>query len=273
VRGITGRHRDPDRASDDLTGVLARIAEPDERGRAERQRLLRGLGSTVAASARAAGTAALASGRWLADTLVEAAPSVPVRDERTLRAAYPGKRGDDLAGALISTASKATSGVGAAGGALASAEFAAPPLLLSAPVQLAAETLAVSVIELKLVAELHEVYGRSPAGTPAERARVYLTSWVRRRGFDPRGDPGVSSVISGAARRELRQRLLHRAGRNATTFAPLLAGAVAGAELNRRETRKLGEAIAHQLRESGRRRRLGEVSADLSGRGRRGSRG
>jgi hypothetical protein len=33
-----------------------------------------------------------------------------------------------------------------------------------------------------------------------------------------------------------------------TTLAPFLAGAVAGAEVNRRETRKLGESVSKDLR-------------------------
>ena len=54
-------------------------------------------------------------------------------------------------------------------------------------------------------------------------------------------------MLGGAARREIRQRLMRRAGRNVTTFAPFLTGAVAGAELNRRETRRLGEEMLADL--------------------------
>ena len=57
-------------------------------------------------------------------------------------------------------------------------EFAAPPTLLTAPVQLAAETLLVAAIEIKLLAELHEVYG-VPADRPAARPSDGL-----RRGLD-----------------------------------------------------------------------------------------
>jgi hypothetical protein len=273
VRGLRRRQRDRGSSQDDLTGLLARLAEPTASDGAARRRMLRQLSTGVAANAQRAGSAAIASGRWLADTMIEAAPSLPVRDAATLSAAYSGKRGDELAEALIGTASRATGGVGAAGGALAAAEFTAPPFLLSAPAKLAAETLAVSMIELKLVAELHEAYGRGPVGTPSERARGYLVSWAQRRGLDPREGGQASGVVSGAARRELRQRLLARAGRNVSTFVPLLAGAVAGAELNRRETRKLGEAIARQLREAGRQRRLGGLAADFSGRRRPRTRG
>jgi uncharacterized protein YceH (UPF0502 family) len=55
-------------------------------------------------------------------------------------------------------------------------------------------------------------------------------------------------VVSGAARRELRQRLLRRAGRNVSTVMPFLAGAVAGAALNQRETKKFSERVLTDLR-------------------------
>jgi hypothetical protein len=55
-------------------------------------------------------------------------------------------------------------------------------------------------------------------------------------------------VLGTAARQQLRMRVLRRLGRNVTTMAPFLAGAVAGAELNRRETRKLGDALCKDLR-------------------------
>jgi hypothetical protein len=151
---------------------------------------------------------------------------------------------DRIAAALVANASRASAAVGAAGGMLSTIEMAAPPTLLSAPVQIAAETLVVVAIEMKLVAELHELFDRAPVGTPAVRGAAYLGAWVRRRGLDPfAGGSRWTGVIGGAARRELRARLMRRAGRNVTTMMPFLAGAVAGAELNRRETRKLGERI------------------------------
>jgi hypothetical protein len=41
--------------------------------------------------------------------------------------------------------------------------------------------------------------------------------------------------------------MVRRLGRNLTALVPFLAGAVAGAELNRRETRGLGEALLKEL--------------------------
>jgi hypothetical protein len=45
----------------------------------------------------------------------------------------------------------------------------------------------------------------------------------------------------------LQRRLLLRAMRNMSALAPLMAGAVAGAELNRRATRTLGEKVTRDL--------------------------
>jgi len=229
--------RRPDRELPELVARLSRDEPMDTRARAG---LLGRLAAVLARSLGSAGVGAFATGRWLVDVVLEVAPQVPVRSRETLRDQYPGRSEDDVATALLSAATKATAAVGAAGGALAAVEFVAPPTLLGAPVQLAAETVAVVAIELKLVAELHEVYGHAQPGTPA--------AWAARRGIDPLAGGGLAGVLGGAARRQLRSRLLRRAGRNATTFAPFLAGAVAGAELNRRDTRNLGEKMIADLR-------------------------
>jgi hypothetical protein len=196
------------------------------------------------------------SGRRMVDVVIEIVPHLPIRDRQTLHAHHPGLADDQLAELLVANATRMTAAIGAAGGMLSTVEMAAPPLLLSAPVQVAAETLAVVAIEIKLIAELHELYGRGPVGTPTTRGAAYLGAWVRRRGIDPFGEGKGrwTGVVSGAARRELRQRLMRRAGRNVTTVMPFLAGAVAGAALNQRETKKLGERVLGDLRDDSPRR-------------------
>jgi hypothetical protein len=206
------------------------------------------LSVALATSARWAGIAAVASGRWLADVVEEFAPHVPVRDLPALRAHHGGLAGDALARALIDTAARATGAVGAAVGVVASIEFTAPPMLLGAPVQIAAETIAVVAIELKLIAELHEVYGDAVVGTPAVRTAAYLGAWTRRRGVNPMGGgPALPGLLGGTARRELRRRLLRRAGENSVSVVPFMAGAFASASLNSRETKRLGEKVAKDL--------------------------
>ena len=233
----------------DVGELVARLSA-DDLAAGERRGLLLTLTRALATGARAAGTRAALSGRWLADLVADdVAPHLPVRDLLTLRDHHGGLSGDDLADALIRHAARTTAAVGAAAGALAAAELAAPPTLLAAPVQLVAETLVVVAVELKLVAELHVVYGRAPLGSRAQVAVAYLTSWAGRRAVSGGGGggPSLSSVLSAAAKQQLRQRMVRRLARNLSSLAPFLAGAVAGAELNRRETRSLGEVLVRDL--------------------------
>lgn len=233
---------------EEVAELVGRLSEQDLDAR-ERGRLLARLTAALAGGFRAAGARAALSGRWLVDLVEQVAPHVPVRDLVTLRTHHGGLSGDELAAALVRSATVATASVGAAGGALAAVQHAAPPTLLAAPVQLTAETLAVVAVELKLVAELHVVYGRAPVGTPAQVAAAYVAAWATKRGVDaPAGVPALGVVLGVAARQQLRRRLSRRLARNVTTMAPLLTGAVAGAELNRRETRSLGEAMIGELR-------------------------
>jgi hypothetical protein len=231
-----------------VPGVVVRLIDGAPLTRKARATLLRRLAVLLGGSARRAGATAVASGRWLTDVVEEFAPQLPIRDHETLRAHYDGASGDALARILIDHAARATGAVGAAGGMLSTIEFTAPPTLLTTPVQVAAETIAVVAIELKLVAELHEAYGHVVIGTPAVKTAAYLGAWTRRRGIDPFSPaPGLTGVVSGAARRELRRRLMRRAGGQAATVMPFMAGAVAGASLNSRETKKLGAKIAKDL--------------------------
>ncbi|MBK5305727.1 MAG: hypothetical protein JJD92_03470 [Frankiaceae bacterium] len=180
--------------------LVSQLSDADlDRG--ERGRLLVRLAALLGSGARLAGARAAVSGRWLVEAVADVAPHVPVRDLLTLRQHHGGLSGDDLAEALVSAAARTTAGIGAAGGALAAAEFAAPPTLLAAPVQLAAETVAVVSVELKLVAELHVVYGRAPVGTRSQVATAYLMSWATKRGIDATaGGPSLASVLGTAAR-------------------------------------------------------------------------
>lgn len=229
-------------------GEIVERLGADDIGRAERGRLLGRLAAALASRARSAGGRAVLTGRALADAVVDLAPHVPVRDLATLRDHYGGRTGEALAEALVTAAARTSAGIGAAGGALAAAQLAAPPSLIASPLQVAAETVAVVLVELKLVAELHVVHGVVVPGSPGQQAAAYLQAWVSRRGLDGTGAPGLSAVLKTAARQQLRGRLVRRFGRNLSTLAPFLAGAVAGAELNRRETRSLGDAVRADLR-------------------------
>jgi hypothetical protein len=236
----------------ELSDVLARIVADDDAGgnSRARQKALADFAVLLSRRARKAGIRAVAAGRWMVDEIIELAPRVTVRDATTLHRQFPELSSDQIAERLTASATRASTALGAAGGGLAAVQFAAPPLLLATPVQLAAETLAITAIELKLVAELHEIYGRPAAGTPTERAGAYLMSWVRKRAIAPAAaGAGLGTIMGAAAKRELRGQVLRRFGQSTTTLAPFMAGAVAGAEINRRTTRKLGETLAAELRE------------------------
>lgn len=247
---------DPARSQDDgdVGALVARLTDDGVGGSTrDRGRDLGALTGALARSARGAGRTSVLGGGWLVDLLVEAAPRLPVRDLTTLREQHPGLGADDLAQTLISGAAKASGAVGAAGGALAAVQFTAPPTLLTAPIQLAAETLLLAAIEVKLIAELHEVYGAAITGSKRVRAQTYLVSWTERRGIDP-FSPGTRRLSFGAAaKRSLRNRMLKRAGRNLSTLGPLMSGAVAGSIVNSRETRRLGEQVRADLRRVGHR--------------------
>jgi len=187
--------------------------------------------------------------RWMTDVVTDIAPHVPVRDRATLHRHFPGLDDDDLAERLIRNAARSTASIGAVGGGVAAVEWVATPTLLSAPVLLAAETVTVVAIELKLLGELHEVYGRPVPGGTGQRALHLLQSWSQQRGINPLlPGVGVATVLGTAARRDLQRSLLRRFGRSLSTLGPLLTGAAVAGYLNRRATRALGDHVQKDLR-------------------------
>jgi hypothetical protein len=198
--------------------------------------------------------------RWITDAVSDIAPHVPVRDLDTLHEHFPDLDDDDLADRLIRNASRATAGIGAVGGGVATLEWVATPTLLSVPVLLAAETVAVVAVELKLIGELHEVYGQPIKGNTAERATALLHAWSGQRGVNPMlPGVGIASILGTASRRELQNTLLRRFGRNLTALGPFLTGAAVASYLNRRATRNLGEKVQKDLR-----KKRPEISSEQS---------
>lgn len=238
------------RSDADLGATVAALTSDDIEPAGRRQLLGR-----LAENIRHSGLGQLfrpkAAVRWLADTVGKVAPHVPVRDRATLRAHFPGLSDEDIAERLVRNAGRTTAGVGAAGGGVASIQWVATPTLLSAPVMLAAETVAVVAVELKLIGELHELYGQPVTGTTAERATALLQAWSSQRGVNPLvPGVGVASVLGTAARKELQSTLLKRFGRNLTTLGPLLTGAAVASYLNRRATRNLAEQLRKDLKKN-----------------------
>ena len=219
----------------------------------DRSTLLR-VADLARSSLKTAGAKSIATGKWLTDVVIAAAPHIPVRDVRTLEAHHGGLTGQALADELIRAASRTTAALGALAGAVAGAEELAPPTWMAIPVELLVETLAVVVVEMKLVAELQEVYGQPVTGSAGQRSLAVVQAWAEGRGVTARtlAEPGgLATAFGRSSRRELtrlvQRRLARRALRSTTALAPFLSGAVAGAELNRRATRSLGENIARDL--------------------------
>jgi hypothetical protein len=179
----------------------------------------------------------------VADRVVEAAPRVPVRDLATLRAQFPGLGQEEIADRLVSAAVKGSATVGAGVGA--AAMLPTPPAM---PAELGAELVGVALVELKLVAELHEVYGQRPPGNARQRATACLNAWASERGVDMARPATLHAALGGQLKRELRQRLLKRTVRSLPNLAPFMVGATVGAVLNRRDTRARAEKIRKDLR-------------------------
>jgi hypothetical protein len=193
--------------------------------------------------ARRGGERARAGLAHLADRIIDSAPRIPVRDLATLRRQFPGLGPEELADRLVAGAAKASATVGAGVGA--AAMLPVPPAM---PAELAAEVTGVAAIELKLIAELHEVYGVRPPGTLMERSTAYLRSWSGERGIDVLKPMSVNAALGGQMKRELRQQIMKRMVRNMPNLMPFMVGAAVGAVMNRRDTKKVAARIRTDLR-------------------------
>jgi hypothetical protein len=232
-----------------LQYVAGRGADAVRRGSGAARRGAGNATGTVARTAGGARKGAGSAGRgvssglnWLTAQVVAMGPRLQIRDQATLRAQFPGRSDDEIAGLLVERAARATATVGGATGACA-----VLPALPAFPVEVAAETLAVVGIEIKLLAELHEIYGLPAAGSATDRARAYIGAWAGRRGVY-QVDGGLLLIAGSPLARQLTRRLAARVRRSAFSLSPLLTGALAGALLNRRETRRLGRQIRDDLR-------------------------
>jgi hypothetical protein len=229
--------------------AVTELAEQEDLEPARRRRLL---GRLVRDQAEKRGVRGLlnpkAAVRWMTDAITDVVPHLPIRDLEALRRHYDGLDGEQLAERLVRNASRVTAGIGAAGGGVAAVEWVATPTLLSAPVLLAAETVAVVAVEMKLIGELHEVYRQPVPGAGTQRAVDLIQAWAHRRGVNPLAPGrGMAAALGTATRKELRERLVKRFGRNLSTLGPLLTGAAIAGFLNRRATQQLGEEIRKDL--------------------------
>jgi len=224
------------------------VADPSDPGES------RALLASVTKAARAAGPKAISSRKWLVETTIATAEHLPVRSQEDLQRHYKGLSGPMLADALVRNASLSSAGVGAAAGALITAQQLLPPSWWVIPFEVAAETAIVVAIELKLVGELHEAYGRPVPGVGLQRGIAIATAWSESRGVKPADlllGAGATDIVGRQARAALansiRRRLSKRLGRSLGSVIPMFIGAGVAAELNRRATRNLGRSVQADL--------------------------
>lgn len=207
-----------------------------------------GVVSGLAGAARVGGKGAVVGGAFLADLLTNTATRLPLRDKATLIEQHPGQDTEQVVDSLVSAAAKVSGTIGGAAGGLAAAQWLATPSLIAIPVELAAETLLVAAVELKLVAELHEIYDARPRGELGDRATAYLGSWTAQRGLSGEGQTvGLAARLAAAGTTALRKRITGRLARNLGSFLPFLAGAVIGARTNSSGTRTLSKRLRADL--------------------------
>ena len=216
------------------------------------RRLVRALRGVARSANRVAGSARRGAGtagrgaasllNWLTAQVVAMGPRLRVRDQATLRAQFPGRSDEEIGELLIDHAARAAMAVGGATGA-----WAALPVLPAFPAEVAAETLAVVGIELKLVAELHEAYGVS-GHRQLRRAGARVPGGLGAPARLLQVPGGLLLAAGSPLARQLRRRLLARVRRSTFSLAPLFTGAIIGATLNRREMRRLGRDIVADLR-------------------------
>jgi hypothetical protein len=191
--------------------------------------------------------------------LLDIAPRIPVRDLETLRRHHPDRDDEALAEALVDGAARTTSTLGVASG-LAAVRFALRRHPVAFAVPLVAEPLFVAAVEIKLLAELHEVYDVQVTGSGAERARYFAKAWASARGVNPLDPESARSSLGQSVKGNLGRMLAARMGPRFARTGPFVAGAAAGGLVNGQATREFAESVRAELR--GRR---GTVVSPLGG--------
>ncbi|MGY1637225.1 hypothetical protein ACI78V_11290 [Geodermatophilus sp. SYSU D00742] len=187
-------------------------------------------------------------GALLGDLLTAAVPRLPIRDARRLREVYPGATDEEIADALVARAGRLTAAIGAATGGISAASWVAPPSLLALPLGLGAETVLTAAVEVVLVGELHELYGRPATGDARARALAYLSSWSGQRAVDDTVKPGIGGLLGSAGLQTLRRRMTRRLARSIPAAAPFLVGAALGGRGNLKATENLARRVRADLR-------------------------
>jgi hypothetical protein len=251
--------------ADTVSGLVGGGSGPAADGRGSTAATLRDVVAAVAAAGSRAGRGARGAApsgpddggggsrtpsALLGDLLATAVPRLPIRDAARLRAAHPGATDDEIADALVSRAATLTAGIGAATGGLSAARWLTPASLLALPFELGAETVLTAAVEVVLLGELHELYGRPAPGDARDRALAYLSSWTRQRAVEDSPVPGLGAVLGAAGLRTLSRRMTRRMARGVPGAAPFLVGAALGGRANRQAVEALARRVLADLRRS-----------------------
>jgi hypothetical protein len=259
-------------ASDRLAGMFARVGGDRDAFTGQEVRAMwpkvmaslrsvrePGVGSGDAdEAAGTAGEAGERTSRWapqmvsvarMRDIARSIAPRLPIRDRPTLARHLHTDDSERMADLLVRNASGATAVAGTVGGVFVLPARSGPALIAAIPIRVAAETLVVAMIELKLIGELHEVYGLPLAGTPAQRGTTALKLWASHRGLHITDAGGLVATLSQMARTPTTRRAAAAMSGKAMGRKGLRLGAgVAGAVDNRRSTVMLGDRVRAELR-------------------------
>jgi hypothetical protein len=165
------------------------------------------------------------------------AQRLAIRDRAALLALYPGFEVDEIARRLIARAVKNSGRIGIGGGLVASVQYAMPPSLLGTPAKITAETAAIALIEIRLTAELHALYGIEIPGTVREKASLWVTAWARGTAITAQERADYLAAVRRLAAHRVRRKLVGRGRRNLLMMAPFMVGAALGRAINRRQTR------------------------------------
>jgi len=207
--------------------------------------------STVTLDGSDDGTASVSmiSAARLRDAARSIAPRLPIRDRPTLERHLHVSDTEPMADVLVRNAASATAVAGSVGGVLVITSKTGPLMLAAIPLRVAAETLVVAMIELKLIGELHEVYGKPLAGTTVQRGTTALRLWASHRGFEIEDAGGIVGTLSQMARRPTTRRAAAAVTGKALGRKGIRIGAgIAGAVENRKTTYTLSEQVRAELR-------------------------
>jgi hypothetical protein len=189
------------------------------------------------------------SSERLRETVNTFAPRLPVRDRATLEKHLDLRDRDRLTEALIRNAANATAVAGSVGGFFVLTGRRTPAgFMVAIPLRVATETLVVAAIEVKLIAELHEVHEQSLGTTPTAAATAALKLWSSYRGLEIGDTVGLVATVAEIARRPMARRAtVAVTGRALGRRGMRLGAGVLGAVENRRATMALGEEVCSTL--------------------------